>query len=90
MIFLDESPEISILNSGDDDMNYRKDIYKKVKFMLKEKDDLKLNYAKLERQYSCDPWTIKKHVERVKNNEPSPKRTITKKQMVSKQSSKKR
>ena len=40
MIFLDASPEFSILNSGDEDMNYRKDIYEKVKFMLKEKDGI--------------------------------------------------
>lgn len=60
-------------------MNYRKDIYEKVKFMQKEKDDLKINYAKLGRQFNCDPRTVKKHVERVQNDEPSPKRIVVKK-----------
>ena len=60
-------------------MNYRKDIYEKVKFMLKDKDGIKLNYAKLGRQYSCDPRTIKKHVEQVENNRQPPKRTFAKK-----------
>jgi len=60
-------------------MNYRKDIYEKVKFMLKEKDGIKLNYAKLGRQYNCDPRTIKKHVEQVKRDASPPKRIIVKK-----------
>lgn len=60
-------------------MNYRKDIYEKVKFMLRENDGIKLNYAKLGRQYSCDPRTIKKHVEQVKKDVSPPQRNYVKK-----------
>jgi transposase len=60
-------------------MNIRKDIYEKVKFMLKEDPEIKINYAKLGRQFNCDPRTIKKHVEAVTEEKPVLTRVYKKK-----------
>lgn len=60
-------------------MNIRNDIYEKVKFMLKETPDIKINYAKLGRQFNCDPRTVKKHVEAVKEEKPVSTRVYSKK-----------
>lgn len=54
-------------------MNYRKDIYEKVKFMLKDNPESNINCSKLARIYGCDRRTVAKHIEAVKNNMPPPK-----------------
>ena len=41
-------------------MNYRKDIYEKVNFMLKDKSNVNINCSKLARQYGCDRRTVSK------------------------------
>ena len=48
-------------------MNYRKDIYEKVKFMLKDNPDASFNCSKLARIYGCDRRTISKNIDIVKN-----------------------
>ena len=53
-------------------MNYRKDIYEKVKFMLKENPDAKINCSKLARIYGCDRRTVSKNIDIIKNNMPPP------------------
>ena len=54
-------------------MNYRKDIYEKVNFMLKDKSNVNINCSKLARQYGCDRRTVSKAINAVKNNLPPPK-----------------
>ena len=54
-------------------MNYRKDIYEKVKFMLKDNTQVDINCSKLARQYGCDRRTVSKAINAVKNNLPPPK-----------------
>ena len=54
-------------------VNYRKDIYEKVKFMLKENPEANINCSKLARIYGCDRRTISKNIDIVKNNMPPPK-----------------
>ena len=54
-------------------MNYRKDIYEKVKFMLKDNTQVNINCSKLARQYGCDRRTVSKAINAVKNNLPQPK-----------------
>ena len=60
-------------------MNYRKDIYEKVKFMLKENPEANINGSKLARIYECDRRTISKNIEIIKNNMPQPKSNRIKK-----------
>ena len=60
-------------------MNYRKDIYEKVKFMLKENPEANINCSKLARIYGCDRRTISKNIDIVKNNMPQPKNNRVKK-----------
>ena len=48
--------------------NYIKDIYEKVKFMLKDNSDVNINCSKLARQYGCDRRTVSKVISAVKNN----------------------
>ena len=60
-------------------MNYRKDIYEKVKFMLKENPEANINCSKLARIYGCDRRTVSKNIDAVKNNIPPPKTNRTKK-----------
>ncbi len=47
--------------------------------MLKETPDIKINYAKLGRQFNCDPRTVKKHVEAVNEEKPVSTRVYSKK-----------
>ena len=54
-------------------MNYRKDIYEKVKFMLKDKSNVNINCSKLAHQYGFDRRTVSKAINAVKNNLPPPK-----------------
>ena len=54
-------------------MNYRKDIYEKVKFMFKDDTQVNINCSKLARQYGCDRRTVSKAINAVKNNLPQPK-----------------
>ena len=60
-------------------VNYRKDIYEKVKFMLKENPEANINCSKLARIYGCDRRTVSKNIDAVKNNMPPPKSNRTKK-----------
>ncbi len=60
-------------------MNYRKDIYEKVRFMLKDNPDASINCSKLARIYGCDRRTVAKHIDGVKNNMPPPKSNRVKK-----------
>ena len=60
-------------------MNYRKDIYEKVKFMLKENPEANINCSKLARIYGCDRRTVSKNIDAVKNNIPPSKTNRTKK-----------
>ena len=60
-------------------MNYRKDIYEKVKFMLKENPDANINCSKLARIYGYDRRTVSKNIGIVKNNIPPPKSKRAKK-----------
>jgi len=60
-------------------MNYRKDIYEKVKFMLKENPEANINCSKLARIYGCDRRTVSKNIDIVKNNMPQPKNNRIKK-----------
>ena len=60
-------------------MNYRKDIYEKVKFMLKENPEANINCSKLARIYGCDRRTVSKNIDIVKNNMPQPKNNRVKK-----------
>lgn len=54
-------------------MNYRKDIFEKVKFMLKDSSQVNNNCSKLARQYGCDRRTVSKAINAIKNNLPPPK-----------------
>ena len=63
-------------------MNYRKDIYEKVKFMLKENPEANINCSKLARIYGCDRRTVSKNIDAVKNNIPPPKTNRTKKKLT--------
>ncbi len=54
-------------------MNYRKDIYEKVKFMLKDDTNVNIDCSKHARQYGCDRRTVSKAINAVKNNLPQPK-----------------
>ena len=60
-------------------MNYRKDIYEKVRYMLKDNPDASINCSKLARIYGCDRRTVAKHIDDVKNNMPPPKSNRVKK-----------
>ena len=54
-------------------MNYRKDIYEKVNFMLKDNSNVNINCLRLARQYGCDRRTVSKAINAVKNKFPPPK-----------------
>ena len=54
-------------------MNYRKDIYEKVKFMLKDNSEININCSKIARQYGCDRRTVSNAINAVKNNLSPPK-----------------
>ena len=62
-----------MLYSGVMKMNYRKDIYEKVKFMLKDNSEVNINCSKIARQYGCDHRTVSNAVNAVKNNLSPPK-----------------
>ena len=54
-------------------MDYRKDIFEKVKFMLKDSSQVNINCSKLARQYGCDRRTVSKATNAVKKQSPPPK-----------------
>ena len=60
-------------------MNQRKDILERVKHIMKEQPELKVNCSKLARQLNCDRRTVSRYVEIAKNGEKPPQRTYQKK-----------
>lgn len=61
-------------------MNYRKDIFERITYIMKTETNSKPNYAKLARQFNCDYRTVKQYYEAAKSgNVEPPSRRITKK-----------
>ena len=60
-------------------MNLRKDIYERVKYIMKEQSEMKVNCSELARRLNCDRRTIKRYVELAKNGEKPSKRVYQKK-----------
>ena len=60
-------------------MNLRKDIYERVKYIMKEQSEMKVNCSELARQLNCDRRTIRRYVELAKNGEQPSKRVYQKK-----------
>ena len=47
-------------------MNFRKDIYERVDYIMKEQSEMKVNCSKLGRQFNCDRRTVSRYVELAK------------------------
>ena len=60
-------------------MNLRKDIFERVKYMMKEQPEMKVNCSKLARQLNCDRRTVSRYVELAKNGKKATKRVYQKK-----------
>ena len=60
-------------------MNQRKDILERVKHIMKEQAELKVNCSKLARQLNCDRRTVSRYVEIAKKGEKPPQRVYPKK-----------
>ncbi len=60
-------------------MNFRKDIYERVKYIMKEQSEMKVNCSKLGRQFNCDRRTVSRYVELAKNGEKPSQRVYQKK-----------
>ena len=60
-------------------MNLRKDIYERVKYIMKEQSEMKVNCSELARRLNCDRRTIRRYVELAKNGEKPSKRVYQKK-----------
>ena len=60
-------------------MNERKDIFEKVKHMIKEEPEIKVNCSKLARRLNCDRRTVSRYVNMAKNGRKAPLRTYPKK-----------
>ena len=60
-------------------MNLRKDIYERVKYIMKEQPEMKVNCSELARRLNCDRRTIRRYVELAKNGEKPSKRVYQKK-----------
>lgn len=60
-------------------MNLRKDIFERVKYMMKEQSEMKVNCSKLARQLNCDRRTVSRYVELAKNGKKPTKRVYQKK-----------
>ena len=60
-------------------MNLRKDIFERVKYIMKEQPEMKVNCSKLERQLNCDRRTVSRYVELAKNGKKPTKRVYQKK-----------
>ena len=60
-------------------MNLRKDIFERVKYMMKEQPEMKVNCSKLARQLNCDRRTVSRYVELAKNGKKPTKRVYQKK-----------
>ena len=60
-------------------MNFRKDIYERVKYIMKEQSEMKVNCSKLGRQCNCDSRTVSRYVELAKNGEKPSQRVYQKK-----------
>ena len=60
-------------------MNLRKDIFERVKYMMKEQPEMKVNCSKLARQLNCDRITVSRYVELAKNGKKPTKRVYQKK-----------
>ena len=60
-------------------MNFRKDIFERVKYIMKEHPEMKVNCSKLARQLNCDRRTVSRYVELAKNGKKPTKRVYQKK-----------
>ena len=60
-------------------MNERKDIFEKVKHMIKEEPEIKVNCSKLARQLNCDRRTVSRYVNMAKSGRKAPQRAYPKK-----------
>ena len=60
-------------------MNQRKDILERVKHIMKEQPELKVNFSKLARQLNCDRRTVSRYVEIAKKGEKPPQRVYPRK-----------
>ena len=60
-------------------MNLRKDIFERVKYMMKEQPEMKVNCSKLARQLNCDRRTVSRYVKLAKNGKKPTKRVYQKK-----------
>ena len=60
-------------------MNFRKDIFERVKYIMKEHPEMKVNCSKLARQLNCDRRTVSRYVELSKNGKKPAKRVYQKK-----------
>ena len=60
-------------------MNLRKDIFERVKYIMKEQPEMKVNCSKLARQLNCDRRTVSRYVELAKNGKKPTKRVYQKK-----------
>ena len=60
-------------------MNLRKDIFERVKYIMKEQPEMKVNCSKLARQLNCDRRTVSRYVELAKNGKKPAKRVYQKK-----------
>lgn len=60
-------------------MNFRKDIFERVKYIMKEHPEMKVNCSKLARQLNCDRRTVSRYVELAKNGKKPAKRVYQKK-----------
>ena len=62
-------------------MNFRKDIFERMTYIMKTEPKNKPNYAKLARQFNCDYLTVKQYYNAAaKGNAEQPSRKIAKRQ----------
>ena len=60
-------------------MNERKDILERVKHLMKEKSDTKINCSELARRLNCDRRTVGRYIDLAKSEKAIPQRTLPKK-----------
>lgn len=61
-------------------MNERKDIFERVKYIMKDDSEIKVNCSKLARQLNCDRRTVSRYIDITKSGKELPPRVIPKKQ----------
>ena len=60
-------------------MNERKDIFERVKYIMKDDSEIKVNCSKLARQLNCDRRTVSRYIDITKSGKELPPRVIPKK-----------